>query len=387
MNRKPAALRCARSGRQAADLNTPVLVRQPSLYKKRKPVDWRRYTAHVRKAEKKLARPRHPFLATVIGSVILGIAGSFFAQAVGVSLLAGLQDLGGSLVSALPQNEDSELVVGEAPVTVSTAPILDTLPEFIKANGFHFEGRLPAFALKPDSVISLSLNGKVIGDLTIAPDGRFSAPLQLQDGSNVIKASLFEGATEVAATSHTVVVDREAPKITILRPTKDQAIEGDEVVIEGSTEAAADVTINDRALRPNPDGTFTERVLAAPGPLKLVIVAKDRAGNETKTEINVTVSEAPPGAAGLTLLVDLDPKLVKPGGAVVAEVVAIQDGQLRPNVPVTLQVGVITIGTFRTDASGIVRIPFVAPNHEAEDLAVVVLGGGTSGRASLTIAK
>ena len=177
-----------------------MLVRQPSLYKKRKPVDWRRYTAHVRKAEKKLARPRHPFLATVIGSVILGIAGSFFAQAVGVSLLAGLQDLGGSLVSALPQNEDSELVVGETPVTISTAPILDTLPEFVKANGFQFEGRLPAFALKPDSVISLSLNGKVIGDLTIAPDGRFGASLRLQDGSNVIKAALFEGATEVAAT-------------------------------------------------------------------------------------------------------------------------------------------------------------------------------------------
>lgn len=351
-------------------------------------MDWRRYTAHVRKAEKKLARRRHPFAATVVGSIVLGIAGSFFAQAVGVSLLAGIEDLGGSLVSALPQNEDSELVMSERQVTVSTAPILDTLPEFVSVNVFQFEGRVPAFALKPDSVISLSLNGKVITDLTILPDGRFGGvPLQLQDGPNVIKAALVEGTTEIATTSHTVVVDRKAPSITILRPTKGQAIEGDEVIVEGSTEAGADVTINDRALRPNPDGSFTERVLAAPGPFKIVIVAKDRAGNETKTEINVNVSESQAGAAGLTLAVSVDRAVVKPGQTVTAEVHAIQDGQLRPDVPITLQVGVITIGTYRTDASGVARISFAAPNHEAEDVTVIVLGGGTSGRATFSVVK
>ena len=365
-----------------------MLVRQPSLYKKRKPVDWRRYTAHVRKAEKKLARKRHPFVATVVGSVILGIAGSFFAQAVGVSILAGLEDLGGSLVSALPQNEDSELVIGETPVTISTAPILDTLPEFVKVNDLTFEGRVPAFALKPDSVISLSLNGKLLTTLTIAPDGRFGGvPLLLQDGPNVIQATLLEGTTEIAVTSHTVVVDRFGPVLTIVRPVTDQTIEGDEVIIEGKTEAAADVTVNDRALRPNPDGTFTERLLAAPGLLNLVIVARDKAGNETKTEILVLIRESQAGAEGLTLAVSLDRVLVKPGQTIIAEIHAIQDGQLRPDVPVTLQVGVITIGTYRTDASGVARIGFAAPNHEAEDVAVIVLGGGTSGRATFSVAN
>lgn len=365
-----------------------MLARQPQAYRKRKPVDWRRYTAHVRKAEKKLARRRHPFLATVIGSIVLGILGSLFAQAVGVSLLAGLQDLGGSLVSALPQNEDSELVIGERPVTVSTAPILDTLPEFVKVNELQFEGRVPAFALRPESLISLSLNGKVISDLTIAPDGRFGGvPLQLQDGPNIIKAALVEGTTEIAATSHTVVVDRFGPALSIVRPVTNATVVGDEVIIEGKTEAAADVTVNDRALRPNPDGTFTERILASPGPLNLVIIAKDRAGNETKTEILVMVEERQAGADGLTLAVSVDRAVVKPGQTVTAEVHAIQDGQLRPDVPVTLQVGVITIGTYRTDASGVARISFAAPNHEAEDVAVIVLGGGTSGRATFSVVK
>lgn len=365
-----------------------MLVRQPPLYKKRKPVDWRRYTAHVRKAEKKLARRRHPFLATVIGSIVLGIAGSFFAQAVGVSLLAGIEDLGGSLVSSLPQNEDSDLIIGETPVVVSTAPILDTLPEFVKENSLTFEGRVPAFALRPDSQISVSLNGKPLALLTISPEGRFGGvPLQLNDGPNVIEAALLEGGSEIAKTSHTVVVDRSGPVLSIVRPTEAQTIVGDEVIIEGKTEAAADVTVNDRAVRPNPDGTFTERLLAAPGPLNIVIVAKDKAGNETKAEILVTVREGQAGAEGLTFAVSLDRTRVKPGETVIVEIHAIQDGQLRPDIPVTLQVGVVTIGTYRTDATGVARVGFAAPNHEAEDVAVIVLGGGASGRATFTVAN
>lgn len=358
------------------------------VYRKRKPVDWRHYTAHVRRAERKLARRRHPLLATIIGSVVLAVAGAAFAQAVGVSIATGLSDLSGSMVSSLPQNEDSDLILGEPTVRISTAPILDRLPEFIKANDLVFHGRVPGFALKPDSIISLALNGKHVTTMTIAPDGFFGGvSLQLEDGPNVIQATLLEGTTEIAATSHTVVVDRTAPELKILRPTPGQAITGDEIIIEGSTEAAADVTVNDRALRPNPDGTFTERVLAAPGPLTLVIVARDKAGNETKTEIPVVISEARSEVAGLTLAVSLDRTLVKPGQTVVAEIHAIQDGQLRPDVPVTLQVGVVTIGTYRTDASGRARIGFAAPNHEVEDVAVVVLAGGTSGRATFTVAR
>jgi hypothetical protein len=48
---------------------------------------------------------------------------------------------------------------------------------------------------------------------------------------------------------------------------------------------------------------------------------------------------------------------------------------------------VITIGTYRTDASGVARISFAAPNHEAEDVTVIVLGGGTSGRATFSVVK
>jgi hypothetical protein len=365
-----------------------VLAPQRTRPRRRKPVDWRRYATQVRRAERTLKRPRHPFLLTIAGTIVLALMGSAFAQAIGVGLGKGLQDLGGTLVQSIPQSQDSDLVLGETEVIVSTAPILDTLPEFVKTNEMLFEGRVPSFALKPDSSISLSVNGKLLTTLAIRPDGRFGGiPIALQDGTNVVEAKLVEGTREIAATSHTVIVDRTAPELKIVRPAKGDTVEGDEVIVEGSTEPGADVTVNDRALRPNPDGSFTERLIAAPGSFALTVVAKDRAGNETKTQLTVTVTEKVTTTTGLALAVALDRVLVKPGESVVAEIHALQDGRLLADLPVTLQVGVVTVGTYRTDANGMVRVGFKAPNHEVEDLSVVVLGGGTTARASLTVAK
>ena len=47
---------------------------------------------------------------------------------------------------------------------------------------------------------------------------------------------------------------------------------------------------------------------------------------------------------------------------------------------------VITIGSAVTDSTGIARISFAAPPNEG-DASVVVLAAGTSGRATLTVAK
>jgi hypothetical protein len=51
-----------------------------------------------------------------------------------------------------------------------------------------------------------------------------------------------------------------------------------------------------------------------------------------------------------------------------------------------LQVGVITIGSARTNAAGTAIIGFAAPPNEGE-ASVVVLATSASGRATLTVAK
>jgi hypothetical protein len=89
---------------------------------------------------------------------------------------------------------------------------------------------------------------------------------------------------------------------------------------------------------------------------------------------------------GTTVAVTLDRAKVRPGEPVVAKVVATESGKPKADLAVTLQVGVITIGTYKTDAGGTASIGFAAPNHEVDDVAVVILGGGTSARATLTVA-
>jgi len=114
-------------------------------------------------------------------------------------------------------------------------------------------------------------------------------------------------------------------------------------------------------------------------------VARDKAGNETTTKLTIVVREPPP-AAGPTMTVNLDRTTVKPGQFVNAYMLLRDGTGPRANVTLTLSVGVVTIGTAQTDASGTAHIAFAAPTTEG-DIGVVVLGGGASGRATLTVAR
>ncbi|MBI2773427.1 MAG: hypothetical protein HYX56_02905 [Chloroflexi bacterium] len=355
---------------------------------KRAPVDWRRYTAQVRRAEKELPRFEHPLPLSLAISVVFTFAGLALLQLVGIGLGAGLNDLSGSIAGSFPRAREEQLTLGETQINVSAAPLLDGLAEFTKANEIRISGKVPSYAIKPDNAVELALNGLRLTTYTLGADGAFGgANITLPDGTSTIVATLVEGTTQIASTSRTVTVDRTPPVVTITRPKTGDTVEGPDVIVEGKTEAGAEVTVNDRALRPNPDGTFTERLVPPVGALKVTIVAKDKAGNEAKTELLVTVKQSTQTTtAGTVLTVGLDRAKVRPGETVVARIIATQDGKALADLPVTLQVGVITIGTYKTDQSGVANVGFAAPNHEAEDVAIVVLGGGVAGRATLTTA-
>jgi hypothetical protein len=119
--------------------------------------------------------------------------------------------------------------------------------------------------------------------------------------------------------------------------------------------------------------------------MTITVVARDRAGNETTVKNQVTVK--PASTAALSISVTLDKTTVKPGGFVTATVFLIStSGVPRVGESVSLSVGVIPIASAITDATGIARISFAAPPNEGE-AAVVVLASGSSGRATLTVAK
>lgn len=356
-------------------------------------MDALRYSAHARAARRKLPRYGHPLALTAAISVAFTIAAVLLLQAVGTGLAAGVAELGSSITGALPQSEEGELDLAERPVIVSAAPILSELPEFTASTEIVVGGRVPAFAIREGRRVRLSVNGSVVGDVAIAEDGTFGpTPLQLAEGSNVITAGLIEseGALRaLAESSATVVVDRTPPEVSLLRPLAGDELAGPDVVIEGRTEPGAEITINGMPLIPSPDGSFTEYFRGvAPGDLPVTIVARDRAGNETRSELTVRVRlpEAAP-VAGLALSVYLDRTLVRPSETVIVNVIALENGQPRPDLPLTISMGVQFLGSYRTDSFGVVSLGFQAPAEETETVAVVVLGGGTSATATFTVAR
>jgi hypothetical protein len=84
--------------------------------------------------------------------------------------------------------------------------------------------------------------------------------------------------------------------------------------------------------------------------------------------------------------VTLDRSKVKPGEIVVAQIRVTDKGIPKIGTPVTLSVGVFTVGNFATDAFGNARFGFAAPPNEG-DAVVFVFAAGSSGRTTLTVAR
>src|SRR5439155_294778 len=104
------------------------------------------------------------------------------------------------------------------------------------------------------------------------------------------------------------------------------------------------------------------------------------------TQLTVTVNGKPALGAAANVAVALASYTVKPGGFVNASITVTSNARPVAGQQVSLQVGVVAIGTAVTDPAGHATITFAAPPNEGI-AQVVVLAGAASGSALLTVAK
>lgn len=306
------------------------------------------------------------------------------AGTVGVGIDALRRDLDGAIANAFPPALETTLELERSGGSVQVEPVISELPAFTSQRGVMLQGHVPSFALGDGRTVEVSLNGALVATLVPDAAGKFAQQLVLRDGENTVALALLDGETVIATTSATTVLDTTPPQLAVLRPLPGAQLEGENVVVEGKTEAGARVTVNGRVVVAAPDGSFSESFTAVAGPLTIEIVTRDQAGNETKQSLAATVKLT--AAAGARVLLSLDRAKVRPGEAVVAEGIVLEDGRGRAGVSVTLFVGVVQIGTARTDATGIVRIGFAAPTTEGE-IGIVMIGENATGRTTLTVAR
>jgi hypothetical protein len=276
-----------------------------------------------------------------------------------------------------------ELPSGGGNVTGSE-PVVNGLPDFTRDTELQLSGRVPSFAMAPGRSVEIVLNAAVMANAQPDDTGAFGATLTLRDGANAIGVTLLSGKDVIARSAYTVILDRQPPTLDVIGPVNGATVDGPNVVVQGKAEVGATVTVNGRTVVPGQDGSFSETFTPATGPVAITVVARDRAGNETTVKSNVTLKAVVTSAAVVT--VTLDRTKVKPGETVVAQIRVTENGIPKIGTLVTLSVGVFTVGSFATDGSGNARFGFAAPPTEGE-AAVFVFAAGTSGRATLTVAR
>ncbi len=333
--------------------------------------------------------PRLRRRTLVLDAAILVVAGLFVIMTgplVGSGIADGIRQITASVSESIGGQLGTaqiELPSGAGNV-VGAEPVVNGLPDFTRDIELQLSGRVPSFALAPGRSVEIVLNAVVVGNAELDDTGTFAASLTLRDGANAIGLSLLSGRDLVARSAYTVTLDREPPTLQLLGPTTGATVEGPNVVVQGKTEVGAVVTVNGRFIVPGQDGSFGETFTPPVGPVAITVVARDRAGNETTEKSNVTL-RAPTNATAV-VTVTLDRARVRPGETVVANIRVTNNGVGMAGTRATLSVGLITIGSFATDAFGNARFGFAAPPNDGE-AAVFVFAGGTSGRATLTVAR
>nr|MDP9319612.1 hypothetical protein [Chloroflexota bacterium] len=334
------------------------------------------------------ARRRLPPLVTgIVWGLVLGSA-ALIADTTVASVSRATGSFGSFVTTLIPAPVPAgDLTVADMNGLVGAAPVLDATPQFTKDAALVLQGLVPSFGRAADRKVGIALNGGLAVLVPFDSNGHFALPLTLADGTNQLVVSLVTPTDTVASTTVTVVLDKTAPPLVLSKPKNGDTVDGPDIAVVGKAEPGATVLVNGRNVIVGQDGSFTETFSAAAGAVPVTVLARDRAGNETKTELSVTLkAKATAGIATMTVSVGLAQYTVKPGGYVSASITVTNAGAPVAGLRVSLQVGVVPIGSAVTDAAGHAVISFAAPPNEGS-AQVVVLAGTASGGALLTVAK
>jgi hypothetical protein len=215
-----------------------------------------------------------------IGITIAVLVGFFFY---GISISANIATFFSGLKSGGTVTQVKD-------ITPPGPPNLGNLPQATNQQSLVITG-----TCEPNATVVLLVNGD---QSTVSADnsGNFVFTVNLNKGDNVISATVRDQAGNISQSSgvSTVTFDNEAPKLDISSPTDGASFYGTQqqtVNITGTTKASSNLTVNDRMVRLNDDGTFTYQYNLSDGDNILNFSDTDQAGNKTDKSITLHFSE------------------------------------------------------------------------------------------------
>jgi len=133
---------------------------------------------------------------------------------------------------------------------------------------------------------TVKINGQ---NASVDGSGHFTAVITISGNSAVLVIKAVDLAGNTTQKTLHVSIDTTPPVLKVTTPVPFQEIHKLPLQVKGATEPGASVTVNGTMATVDKDGNFTAEVssLNESGMSIITVIAKDKAGNETKKTINV----------------------------------------------------------------------------------------------------
>ena len=201
----------------------------------------------------------------------------------GIPLLVKLALVLGDVRDSTQKVESSDAVPPVAPRLLAL-PVA-TYSAQIKVLGFAESG----------SKVAVYVNSVPRGEVVVRNEGDFEIDrVPLTSGKNGVWATAVDLAGNKSQDSEVVYVEMDdvKPELTIESPSGAATTADATIEVKGKvSETEAEVTVNNRFINVSSSGSFTTKVSLNVGENKIVVIAKDRAGNQVSTELLVTRQE------------------------------------------------------------------------------------------------
>lgn len=198
-------------------------------------------------------------------------------------------------VGSLSQKFAKPEVINKSEFTLSPrAPRLDYLPSHTNKNKIEIKG-----VADPSVTVNLSLNTDPPRSTQTQESGLFEfLNILLKEGQNSYKLVSIKEGKSSSEVSGKITLDKKPPPLEVFEPADNSFYPGDirEVKISGKTEPEAVVTINELQAIVNQEGGFNFSLPVTASEMKIKIMAKDQASNQSIVEKSVKVDIQPPSS-------------------------------------------------------------------------------------------
>jgi len=135
------------------------------------------------------------------------------------------------------------------------------------------------------------------GRVVVGKDGKWEIALSLEDGAHDVVVVAEDQAKNRTEQRLTLRVDSTGPEVRISQPEEGVLTKADQLTLVarvGDGGSLASVTVGGRTVEPDAEGMVRAECPLEEGSQRLLIVARDHAGNETRREVAVRCDRTAP---------------------------------------------------------------------------------------------